>query len=156
MIKVTRTIVVTTSLLMVTGAAAQIEYGPVTGDAENGKQLYYDHACYACHAYAGTGRKRMIGSPSGVFGVEPREVTYISNNSSGVMVNEQVFITFLRARSNMNPQFPIQSMPYYPASSLPDDDAKDIYAFIRTFVDEPPEVEDIPSLKAILEDAKSE
>ena len=143
------------ALMMVTGAVAQVEFGPVTGDAENGRQLYYDHACYGCHAYTGIGRKRLMGSPTGVFGVEPREVTYIANDSSGVLVNEQVFITFLRARSNMNPKFPTQSMPYYPESSLSDSDAKDIYAFIRTFEDDPPPVEDIPALKEILDDAKA-
>ena len=46
-------------------------------------------------------------------------------------------------------------MPNYPATSLPDSDALDIYAYIRTFRDDPPAVEDIPALKAILDAAES-
>ena len=71
-------------------------------------------------------------------------------------VNEQVFLLYLRARGDQNPRFPTQTMPHYPASSLPDEDALDIYAYIMTMVDEPPAVEDIPALQSILDDAKTE
>jgi cytochrome c553 len=119
------------SVLLVATAAGQ-----VSGDTENGKQLYYDHACYSCHGYGGIGRRN------------------IANNASGILVSEEVFITYLRARADQNPQFPTQSMPNYAESSLSDDDARDIYAFIRTLKDDPPEVDDIPALKGILEDAE--
>jgi mono/diheme cytochrome c family protein len=109
--------------------------GQTSGNADNGKELYYDHACYSCHGYGGIGRHN------------------IANNASGILVNEQVFITYLRARADMNPQFPTQSMPNYAEESLSDDEVKDIYAYIRTLKDEPPEVEDIPALKSILDDA---
>jgi hypothetical protein len=66
-----------------------------------------------------------------------------------------LFLTYLRARADQNPMLPVQNMPYYPASSLPDGDALDIYAYIRTFRDDPPAVEDIPALKAILDAAES-
>ena len=118
-------------------AAASIAIGQGSGDEERGKQAYYDYACYACHGYGGIGRRN------------------IANNSSGVLVNEQVFILYLRARADQNPEFSTQTMPHYPASSLPDDDARDIYAFIRTLEDEPPPVEDIPALQGILDAAET-
>ena len=119
-------------------ACTSLAIGQASGDSERGKQAYYDYACHACHGYGGIGRHN------------------IANQSSGVFVNEQVFILYLRARGDQNPRFPTQTMPHYPASSLSDEDALDIYAYIMTFVDDPPEVEDIPALQTILNDAKTE
>lgn len=107
------------------------------GNAERGKQAYFDYACYACHGYEGIGRRN------------------IANRESGVLVSEQVFLLYLRARGEQNPEFSTQTMPHYPASSLSDEDARDIYAYILTFVDEPPAVEEIPALRSIIEDAES-
>lgn len=121
---------------LLTTAGAQVEFGPITGDAGKGEQLYYDYGCYGCHGFGGIGRKNL------------------ANDVSGIMFSEEVFLAYLRARSELNPLFPTQNMPNYPADSLPDDKAKDIYAFIRTFKDDPPEVEDIPTLKAILDAAQ--
>lgn len=118
-------------------AAASIAIGQGTGDAERGKQAYYDYACYACHGYQGIGRRN------------------IANRASGVLVSEQVFIIYLRARGEQNPSFSAQTMPHYPASSLSDEDARDIYAYILTFEDNPPAVEDVPALKAIVEAAEA-
>jgi hypothetical protein len=41
------------------------EMGPVTGDAENGALLYYQHGCYGCHGFSGYGRQDLnnTGSP---------------------------------------------------------------------------------------------
>ena len=122
-------------LILVLSVAAAL--AQETGDVDNGKQLYYDHACYSCHGYGGIGRRN------------------IANNVSGLMVSEQVFITYLRARADQNPQFPTQTMPNYDESSLSDDDARDIYAFIRTLKDEPPPLEDIPALQGILDAAEA-
>ncbi|MGI9204018.1 MAG: c-type cytochrome [Woeseiaceae bacterium] len=122
--------------MALTTAGAQVEFGPVTGNAEDGKQLYYDYGCYGCHGFDGIGRKNL------------------ANDVSGIMFSEEVFLAYLRARSELNPLFPTQNMPNYPADSLPDDSAIDIYAFIRTFKDDPPEVEDIPALQAILDAAE--
>lgn len=122
---------------MIALAITSLAIGQGSGDAERGKQAYYDYACYACHGYGGIGRHD------------------IANQSSGVFVNEQVFLLYLRARGEQNPRFPTQTMPHYPASSLPDEDARDIYAYILTLVDEPPPVEDIPALQSILDDAKA-
>lgn len=108
-----------------------------SGDAERGKELYYTHGCYACHGYQGVGRRHLV------------------NSESGILTSEALFLTYLRARADQNPMLPVQNMPNYPATSLPDSDALDIYAYIRTFRDDPPAVEDIPALKAILDAAES-
>ena len=70
--------------------------GEITGDAETGKQLYYDHACYGCHGYTGeTGHQmKLIGS--------------------GFLLNEQTFIIYLRLRAEQNPILPSETMPNYP------------------------------------------
>jgi len=118
-------------------AAAVYGQQSPSGDAGRGKELYYTQGCYACHGYQGIGRHNL------------------ANNVSGILTSEQLFLTFLRARADQNPMLPVQSMPNYPAVSLPDGDALDIYAYIRTFSDNPPEVDDIPALKAILDAAES-
>jgi mono/diheme cytochrome c family protein len=124
------------SIIFLGAAVAQVAMGPVTGDADKGKDLYYEQGCYGCHGYNGIGRQNL------------------ANDVSGIMSNEQVFLIYLRAREDQNPLFPTQSMPNYAATSLPDEQAKDIYAYIRTFKDDPPDVEDIPALKGILDAAE--
>jgi cytochrome c len=124
------------SLTLVAVAFAQAPFGPISGDAQSGQQLYYDHGCYGCHGYNGIGRRNL------------------ANDVSPIMLNEDVFVIYLRARADQNPLFPTQNMPNYPTSSLSNPDAKDIYAYIRTFKDEPPDVDDIAVLKAILDAAE--
>ena len=116
-------------------AYAQLPLGEITGDAEAGKQLYYDHACYACHGYTGeTGHQmKLVGS--------------------GFLLNEQTFIIYLRLRTEQNPILPSETMPNYPQSSLSDEEAKDLYAYVRTFRDNAPPLEEIPTLNAIIESA---
>lgn len=124
---------------MLLGAAgisiAQIPLGEITGDAEAGKQLYYDHACYACHGYTGeTGHQmKLLGS--------------------GFLLNEQTFIIYLRLRAEQNPILPSETMPNYPENSLSDEESRDLYAYIRTFKDNAPPLEEIPTLNAIIESA---
>jgi cytochrome c len=130
------TLLVAGSVLILSTAGAQVAFGPVSGDAEKGKQSYYDYGCYGCHGFNGIGRHNL------------------ANDVSGIMFNETLYLTFLRARADQNPLFPIQNMPNYAEDSLSDKDALDIYAYIRTFKDDPPEVEEIPALKAILDAAK--
>ena len=130
------TILALSSVFFLATALAQSAFGPISGDAGKGKQLYYDYGCYGCHGFNGIGRQNL------------------ANDVSGVMFNEEVFLTYLRARADQNPLFPTQTMPNYAKESLSDEDALDIYAYIRTFRDDPPEVEDIPALKAILEAAE--
>lgn len=118
-------------------AIASLAIGQDGADLERGKQAYYDHACYACHGFQGIGRRN------------------IANRASGILASEEVFLIYLRARGDHNPAISEQTMPHYPASSLPDDVARDIYAYILTFEDDPPPVEDIPALQGILDDAEA-
>jgi len=108
------------------------------GDTDKGAAVYYDHGCYSCHGYNGTGR------------------TPLANNVSGIMVNEEVFIRFLRQRADRNPILPDNSMPNFGVDALSDEQAKDVYAYIKTLTDDPPEIEEIPTFVKILEAAKAE
>jgi hypothetical protein len=47
-------------------------------------------------------------------------------------------------------------MPNFSEASLPDKQAKDIYAYIRTFKSSAPEMKEIPTLNAIIDAAKQE
>lgn len=116
---------------------ASLAIGQESANLERGKQAYYDYACYACHGFQGIGRRN------------------IANRASGILVSEEVFLIYLRARGDHNPAISEQTMPHYPASSLPDDVARDIYAYILTFEDTPPPVEDIPALQGIIDDAEA-
>ena len=88
---------------------------PVTGNAVTGKTLYYNFGCYACHGYGGeTGARAFVGR-------------------WGNLSTEQAFITFLRGRANVAPLTPATNMPNFSTNSMSDKQAKDIYAYIRTF-----------------------
>ncbi len=112
---------------------------PVTGNATAGKGLYYNFGCYACHGYNGeTGARHFVGV-------------------WGNLSTEQTFLTFLRGRANVAPETPSTSMPNFSQNSMSDKQAKDIYAYIRTFKSTaPPEVKDAPALNAIVDDAKQD
>ena len=106
---------------------------PVTGNAALGKPLYYNHGCYGCHGFNGETGRAFVGN-------------WTSN-----LASEENFTRFLRARANVAPVAPSTSMPNFPESSLNDKQAKDIYAYIRTFRSHAPaNVEDIPVLNQIL------
>ena len=108
---------------------------PVTGNAAAGKALYYSYGCYACHGYNGeTGARAFVGN-WGNLGTDDR------------------FLSFLRGRANVAPIVPSTSMPNFAESTLSDKQAKDIYAYIRTFKSTAPELKDIPTLNAIVEAA---
>jgi mono/diheme cytochrome c family protein len=112
---------------------------PVTGNATAGKGLFYAYGCYACHGYNGeTGARPFVGR-------------------WGNLATEQQFLTFLRGRANVAPLTPSTSMPNFSEASLSDKQAKDIYAYIRTFKSSaPPDVKDAPTLNAILDAAKQQ
>jgi mono/diheme cytochrome c family protein len=111
---------------------------PVTGNAANGKALYYSYGCYACHGYNGeTGARAFVGR-------------------WGNLATEQTFLTFLRGRANVAPETPSTSMPNFSEASLPDKQAKDIYAYIRTFKSTAPDLKDIPTLNAIVKAASED
>jgi mono/diheme cytochrome c family protein len=108
---------------------------PVTGDPVNGKALYYAYSCYACHGYNGeTGARPLVGN-------------------WGNLQNEQSFLRFLRARADLAPVNKSTYMPNFAENTLSDEKAKDIYAYIRTFKSNAPELKDIPTLNAIVEAA---
>jgi len=111
---------------------------PVSGNATTGKALYSTFGCYACHGFNGeTGARPFVGR-------------------WGNLATEQGFVTFLRARANVAPVPPSTGMPSFSEASMSDRQAKDIYAYIRTFKSSAPELKDIPTLNAIVEAAKQD
>jgi mono/diheme cytochrome c family protein len=96
-------------------------------DAARGKSLYFTHGCYGCHGFTGqTGVRNLVGT------------------NSPNLATPEAFITFLRARSNVQPMTPSTSMPSFPARALPDPQARDLYAYIKTFKLDAPDPKDIP------------
>ena len=59
----------------------------------------------------------------------------------------------VRARANVAPVSKSTSMPNFAESTMSDKQAKDIYAYIRTFRSTAPELKGIPTLNAIIEAA---
>lgn len=119
------------------GAQNSIELGPVTGNAARGKQLYYNYTCYGCHGYNGqTGRQSLIAG------------------NDQILANEANFTHFLRLRADYAPVVPAEPMPNYSKKTLSDADAKDIYAYIRTFKLDAPDVDKVPALKTIVQSAE--
>ena len=110
----------------------------VTGNAERGAALYVEFACYSCHGYNATG------------------YTPLSGKTSGIMDSEALFLTYLRLRADQNPINPSRDMPNYSEISLSDEQALDIYAYIVSLEDDPPQVSDIPAFVEILESADTE
>jgi len=104
---------------------------PVTGNAANGKTLYYQYTCYGCHGFNGETGRAFVGN-------------------WGNLQTEAGFIAFLRLRGDKASPTPATSMPNFPENTLSDKQAKDIYAYIRTFKSNSPEVKDIPTLNAIV------
>ena len=104
----------------------------VTGNAANGKTLYFAYGCYGCHGFNGETGRAFVGA------------------WSYNLATETNFVGFLRQRANVAPMPPSTSMPNYPENTLSDARAKDIYAFIRTFKSNPPDLKDIPALNQIV------
>jgi mono/diheme cytochrome c family protein len=108
---------------------------PATGNPSLGKALYYNHGCYGCHGFNGETGRAFVGN-------------WTSN-----LASEENFIRFLRARGNVAPVAPSTSMPNFPENSLNDKQAKDIYAYIRTFKSNAPPLANIPTLNEIVKSA---
>src|SRR5262245_39614012 len=110
---------------------------PVTGNAVGGKKLYFDYACYSCHGFNGeTGARAFVP------------------NWPANLATESSFIAFLRGRANASPVQPSTSMPNYAAATLTDAQAKDIYAYIRSFKSSAPPTDQIAPFKQILANAQ--
>ena len=117
--------------------AARAPTSPVTGNAARGKQLYYDYSCYGCHGFNGeTGARAFVP------------------NWPANLATESSFLAFLRGRASQAPVQPSTGMPNYAAETLNDVQAKDIYAYIRTFKATAPPADKIPTLNAILSAAQ--
>ena len=106
------------------------------GNAVNGEQLYADFACYACHGHNATGRVPL------------------SQETSGVLSRADVFLRYMRLRADQNPVNPKNSMPNYSAETLSDAQALDIYAYLVSLEHETPDVDDIPLMQDLIDDAE--
>jgi mono/diheme cytochrome c family protein len=106
--------------LMISPMLAQSASAPV-GNIENGKTLYLQVGCYQCHGHAGQGAP-MTGPR-----VSRTEFPFES------------FLVQLRQPSNQ--------MPPYEAAVLSDQDAADLYAYVRQ-MPAPRDPNSIPLLKA--------
>ena len=108
--------------------------GPPGGNAARGRQLFHAHTCYGCHGYNGeTGARDLVGT------------------GSPIVEDEATFRLFLRLRADQAPELPSTKMPNFPAAALPDTDVHDLFAFIRTLRANAPKVEDVPTLRRILD-----
>jgi mono/diheme cytochrome c family protein len=125
----TKTIAFAGFFAVLAGAASA---APAPGDPARGKQLYFDHGCYGCHGYSGqTGARNLVGT------------------NSPIIANPQAFLFFLRQRGNFLPMIPSTAMPRFSERALPDAQAMDIYAYIKTFKLDAPEVKTIPVMGRI-------
>lgn len=119
-----------------TGTVAQPST-PLAGDAQKGKTLFFAHQCFACHGYNGETGTRLMHD-DGTFATR--------------LLTVRGFIAFIRApRPNERP--PVGSsvtMPSYGVSSLPDQQAADLFAYIKTFKPTEPALNDIPLLTTMI------
>ena len=92
------------------------------GDVKRGESNYAKYGCWECHGYTGqtdTGAKLV-----------------------STVLNANGFVNYIRSpRTNQ--------MPLYSAKVVSDQDAADLYAYIKTFK-KPPEAKDIPLLQQII------
>jgi mono/diheme cytochrome c family protein len=111
--------------------------GPVS-DPARGKPLYYAHGCYGCHGFNGeTGVRRLVGT------------------GSFIVQDQATFIAFLRLRADVKPMIPSAAMPTFPASALSDAQARDIFAYVRTFTSDAPDPKGITTLQKIIDSGKA-
>ncbi len=109
------------STLAVGAAGAQQASAPA-GNVDNGKTLYVQVGCYECHGFAGQGA--MMTGPR----VSRMEFPFES------------FLFQLR--------HPVSQMPPYEAAVLSDQDAADLYAYLRQ-MPAPRDPRAIPLLNAV-------
>jgi ubiquinol-cytochrome c reductase cytochrome c subunit len=108
------------SLILAAGPACAQQASAPAGNVENGKTLYLQVGCYQCHGLAGQGAQ-MTG---------PR-----------VSQTEFPFESFL-----VQLRHPANQMPPYEAAALSDQDAADLYAYVRQ-MPAPRDPKSIPLLK---------
>jgi mono/diheme cytochrome c family protein len=122
----------TTRILALAAIVSALAGAASAQDVAKGKSLFYNNTCYGCHGFNGqTGARNLVGT------------------NSPILSSPEVFITFLRGRANFAPMIPSTAMPSFPASAISDAQARDIYAYIKTFKLDSPDVKDIPAYAAI-------
>jgi cytochrome c553 len=119
------------------GATSSPVSNGVQRDAAAGKALYAAHQCWACHGYNGETDVRFI----------QEDGTFIRR-----LQTVEEFIRFIRAPrpSEPPPAASSKSMPSYGVASLPDGDAANLWAYIRTFKPTQPPLKEIPLLNQML------
>jgi mono/diheme cytochrome c family protein len=119
------------------GQTAATPARTIAGNVDNGKALFLTHQCWACHGYTGETGTRLI-QDNGTF------VARLFSVSS--------FINYIRAPrpNDPPPKRSVTIMPSYGVNSLPDQQAADLYAYIRTFKPTQPPLKDIPLLNQML------
>lgn len=112
-----------------------------SGNATRGQTLYVAHQCFACHGYNGETGTRLL----------QEDGTFIAR-----LLTARGFIAFLRApRPNDAPPLGSSTtMPSYGVASLPDQDAADVFAYIKTFKPTAPAVQDIPLLSQMIKEGR--
>jgi mono/diheme cytochrome c family protein len=92
-----------------------------SGDARKGEGYYLKYGCWECHGYTGqTGNGAHL---------------------AGTSLKADAFVSYIRGpRTNQ--------MPRYSAKLIPDQEASDLFTYIKTFK-KPPDVRDIPLLNEI-------
>src|SRR5436309_15403948 len=108
------------AFLVGTVAGAQAPAAPASGNAQKGKGLYLKYSCYACHGYDGHG------------GAGARLVP--------MRMNQAGFSAYIR-----NPR----QMPAYTDKVLPEQQAADLWAYIKS-MPESPAASAIPLLSRII------
>lgn len=93
---------------------------PVTGNAQNGKDLYLKYSCYACHGYDGHGGAGARLVPMRMNG--PGFTAYVNNP---------------------------RQMPPYTSKVLSDAQLADLFAYIKSLPESPP-AKNIPLLTSII------
>jgi cytochrome c len=109
------------------------------GNVNNGKTLYVSHQCFACHGYNGETGTRLL----------QEDGTFIPR-----LLTARGFIAFLRAPrpTDAPPIGSSLAMPSYGVGSLPDQQAADLFAYIKTFKPTQPALKDIPLLNRMIKE----
>lgn len=124
-------------IILCTGTNAQ--------DIEKGKEIYYENGCYTCHGYQGKGTfvlRVNILTPT---------PPVLVKEQAPFLGSEVLFRTYLRMRGEERHDKPSVEMPHYPATTIDDDSTADLYAYIATFTEDEPALEDIPAMQWILD-----
>ena len=123
---------ITTKILALAGMIAALAGAASAQDTAKGKSLFYNNTCYGCHGFNGqTGARNLVGT------------------NSPILSTPESFISFLRGRAAFAPMIPSTAMPTFSAGAISDAQARDIYAYIKTFKLDSPDVKDIPAYAAI-------